>query len=59
VNALHRRRTLRAGLPAAAAADIVHALMSPEIYRLLVVDRSWSPQRYQRWATDLLIQQLT
>jgi len=59
VNALHRRRTLRAGLTARTAADIVHALMSPEVYRLLVVDRGWEPERYQRWATDLLIHQLT
>jgi AcrR family transcriptional regulator len=59
VNALHRKRTLRAGLAAGAAADIVHALMSPEVYRLLVIDRGWSPERYQRWAADLLIHQLT
>jgi AcrR family transcriptional regulator len=58
VNSLHRRRTLRPGLTAGDAADIVHALMSPEVYRLVVVDRGWSPERYQRWATDLLIDQL-
>lgn len=33
-------------------ADVIHALMSPELYRLLVVDRGWSPQRYQRWPTS-------
>jgi AcrR family transcriptional regulator len=59
VHALHRKKRLRAGLAADAAADVVHALMSPEVYRLLVVDRGWSPEHYQRWATDLLIHQLT
>jgi AcrR family transcriptional regulator len=59
VHALHRKRKLRTGLTARAATDIVHALMSPEVYRLLVTDRGWTPERYQHWATDLLIQQLT
>jgi AcrR family transcriptional regulator len=59
VNALHRKRMLRTALTARAASDIVHALMSPEVYRLLVVDRGWTPERYQQWAGDLLIQQLT
>lgn len=59
VQALHRKQKLRAGLKARDAADIVHALMSPEVYRLLVTDRAWPPDRYQQWATDTLIQQLT
>jgi hypothetical protein len=40
------------------AADIIHALMSPEVYRLLVVDRGWQPDRYERWLTGILIDQL-
>ena len=59
VRALHRRHELRPGLKIGDATDIVHALMSPEVYRLLVTDRAWSPQSYQQWATRLLIQQLT
>ena len=31
------------------AADIIHALMSPEVYRLLVGDRGWPPERYEQW----------
>jgi len=30
------------------AADIIHALMSPEVYRMLVLDRGWQPERYER-----------
>jgi AcrR family transcriptional regulator len=59
VQALHRKQKLRAGLRARDAADLVHALMSPEVYRLLVTDRGWSSERFQQWATQMLIQQLT
>jgi len=31
------------------AADLIHALMSPEVYRLLVGDRGWPAERYERW----------
>ncbi|HYB15137.1 MAG TPA: helix-turn-helix domain-containing protein [Streptosporangiaceae bacterium] len=40
------------------AADIIHALMSPEVYRLLVGDRGWSPRRYGQWLAEALIGQL-
>ena len=40
------------------AADIVHALMSPEVYRLLVVDGGWPPERYGKWLTETLVDQL-
>jgi AcrR family transcriptional regulator len=59
VQALHRRKKLRAGLKARDAADIVHALMSPEVFHLLVTDRGWTPDRYRQWITDTLIHQLT
>jgi AcrR family transcriptional regulator len=56
--ALARRGALRAGLPEEEAADIIHALMSPEVYRLLVVDRSWSSEDYETWLAATLTQQL-
>jgi AcrR family transcriptional regulator len=40
------------------ATDIIHALMSPEVYRLLVGDRGWPPERYEQWLRDILIDQL-
>jgi AcrR family transcriptional regulator len=40
------------------AADIIHALMSPEVYRLLVGDRGWSRQKYGQWLKRTLISQL-
>jgi len=55
---LARSRALRPGLAERDAADIIHALMSPEVYRLLVGDRGWSPERYEYWLRDTLIAQL-
>ena len=56
--ALARAGALRPGLRERAAADIIHALMSPEVYRLLVGDRGWTPGRYEQWLTETLIAQL-
>jgi AcrR family transcriptional regulator len=55
---LARAGALRPGLRERDAADIIHALMSPEIYRLLVGDRGWPLDRYEQWLTDTLIGQL-
>jgi AcrR family transcriptional regulator len=56
--ALARAHALAPALRERDAADIIHALMSPEIYRLLVVDRGWTPERYEAWLTGILIDQL-
>lgn len=57
-SALARSGALRPGVRERDAVDVIHALMSPEVYRLLVLDRGWSPDRYERWLTDLLADQL-
>jgi AcrR family transcriptional regulator len=56
--ALARRGALRPGLRERDAADIVHALLSPELHRLLVVDRGWSAAHYQAWLEATLAAQL-
>ena len=55
---LARAGALRAGVRERDAADIIHALMSPEVYRLLTRDRGWRPERYQQWLQEILIGQL-
>jgi AcrR family transcriptional regulator len=55
---LARTGALRPELRERDAADMIHALMSPEVYRLLVDDRGWDPERYEQWLKDLLIDQL-
>jgi TetR/AcrR family transcriptional regulator, regulator of autoinduction and epiphytic fitness len=49
---------LRPGAGERDAADIIHALASPEVYRLLVADRGWPAPRYQEWLATTLISQL-
>ncbi len=55
---LARSGALAPGLRQREAADLIHALMSPELYRLLVLDRAWKADRYERWLASLLVHQL-
>jgi AcrR family transcriptional regulator len=55
---LARGGALRPGLHERDADDIIDALTSPEVYRVLVGDRGWSPERYERWLKQILIDQL-
>jgi len=55
---LARSGALRAGVRERDAADIIHALASPEVYGLLVFDRGWSGERYEKWLRSILTDQL-
>ena len=55
---LARSGVLRPELRENDAADIIHALMSPEVYRLLTGDRGWAPGRYQQWLTGIHVDQV-
>lgn len=48
----------RDGVSAELAADVLFAVLSPELYRLLVRDRGWSPEQWERWAYETLRSQL-
>lgn len=56
--ALVAKPDARAGLSAEQATDEMFALLSPELYLLLVRDRGWSPERWEEWARELLRTQL-
>ncbi len=45
---------LRTGLDIDSAADVVYALGSPETWQLLVVDRAWTADRFERWYGDAI-----
>ena len=49
---------LRPALSERDAADVIHALASPEVYGLLVLDRGWSGKRYEDWLKSILAEQL-
>jgi hypothetical protein len=47
-------RSLRPGLTVEQAAERYSALLSPELYHLLTVERLWTARRYASWVTGLL-----
>lgn len=55
---LARMGALRPGLSERDAADIIHALASPEVYGLLVLDRGWAGKHYENWLSSILTDQL-
>jgi hypothetical protein len=54
VTALVERRALAPDLAASRAADMVYAFMSPDVHRILTIERGWSPQDYEAWAIRCL-----
>lgn len=46
---------LRKGLTRASAQEVLWALTGRDLYRMLVVQRGWSPARYQKWLAQTLI----
>lgn len=49
---------LRAGRTTEQAADIMWTYSSPELYRLLVAERGWSPESYGQFIGEALVQTL-
>lgn len=51
-------RALREDLTVRTAREVLWALTGREPYRLLVIEKRWSSERYERWLGDLLIRAL-
>ena len=49
---------LRGDLPIAKVADIIWSLNSPEFYLLLVEERGWSADAFERWLADAWVRLL-
>jgi AcrR family transcriptional regulator len=56
--ALHEHGALRGDLSLEEATDVLWALTSYDVYRKLVVVQHWTPERYEIWLAQLLIDQL-
>jgi AcrR family transcriptional regulator len=54
VAALVERRALDPDLDPAKAADMVYAFMSPDVHRILTIEREWSAEDYESWAVRCL-----
>jgi len=50
----HLGPALREGISLSQAAERYSALLSPELYHLLTVERRWPARQYQAWVTGLL-----
>lgn len=46
---LAERGVLADGVTEEDAADVVYTLFSPEVHRILTVERGWAPERFERW----------
>src|SRR6266851_1220681 len=58
IASLSEQGALRPGLSFEEATDVLWALTSYDVYRMLVVERGWKPARYETWLAQLLIQHL-
>lgn len=58
VESLHEKGALRRGLGVDRASDILWTLNHPNMWQLLVVERGWTPEQYERWCADLACAQL-
>ncbi len=52
------RGHLRTGLTQSRAVDLLMVLTSEELFRLLVVQRGWSPDEYETWLVALIQREL-
>jgi AcrR family transcriptional regulator len=55
VKLLVRHRLLKAGVSVPEARDLLWTFTSPEMYRLLVINRGWSSHRYETWLGETLV----
>jgi AcrR family transcriptional regulator len=58
VEALQAKNALRSGLDVARGTDILWTLNHPDVWLLLVGERGWSPDEWERWFGDTICAQL-
>src|SRR3954465_4318512 len=58
VESLAAKGALRAGLDVARAADLLWTLNHPNVWQLLVGERGWTPEQWERWLAETAAGQL-
>ena len=58
VKKLQKEKFLAQGLTEAKARDILWALTGRDLYRMLVIERKWSSDEYEKWLAKTLAQSL-
>jgi hypothetical protein len=50
--------TLRDDVTEDEARDVLWVASSPNLYRLFVIERGWTPERYEAWLADFMMAML-
>jgi len=58
VQQLAKKKALRRGLGVRRAMDILWTLNHPDVWLLLVGERGWKPEEFERWFADTICTQL-
>jgi hypothetical protein len=58
VEALSKRKALQRGLTVERASDILWTLNHPDVWYLLVGERGWTPEQWERWFEETMAAQL-
>jgi len=58
VDSLDAKHALAPGIGLGQAADVLWTLNHPSVYRLLVGERGWTPEQYERWLVGILGREL-
>ena len=58
VKSLDDKHALTAGLGVERATDLLWTLNHPNLWQLLVDERGWTPEQYERWCADTACSQL-
>ena len=58
VESLAEKNALTSDMTVERAIDLLWVLGSAPVYRMLVVDRGWSPDQYENWLIETLIESL-
>lgn len=58
IKAMVKEKSLAKGLNEAKARDILWAFTGRDVYRMLVIEQGWESDEYEKWLTQLLINNL-
>lgn len=58
VKKLMKQKSLARGLTLKKARDILWALTGRDMYRMLVLEKEWTPDEYEQWLAQILIKSL-
>lgn len=58
VKTMAREKSLKKGLSISEARDILWAFTGRDIYRMFVMERGWSPTKYEKWLSQMLVKAL-